>query len=134
MRKEDTKMLSEIYEKAIASSSIKESYEGHEVIKGKTDAYQGFLAAQTVNKPLVELDGSEIEGTVYLGEGYYIRNFADIRYGVTKGEELALCFVPQRSRLGDDGSMMWSDYMAFDDAIKVTPEILKLAASAVDKV
>jgi len=126
MHKQDLEKLTELYESTIAST------EGN---TGKTNAYTDFLRVMEergVNSPLIEEDGTEVEGTVYLGDGYYLSNAsANKHFQPYKAESgIYLCKVNPTHRSTSDGSMPWSGYMRYDRTLNVTPELLQAAASA----
>ncbi len=133
MNRKDIDKFESLYNQVLRESMMPEEDAEGKRLRGEADwavnskykdEAQEFLGAQTVGQPLKNQDGSEDEGTVYLGDGVYLdkndpnqRGMAIAFHGILK--------------IGGDGSMEWPKYKSYSTAVPVTPEILKTAAAAV---
>lgn len=98
------------------------TFDDHLKPKGKMGE---MLNAQVVGKPLTNRDGSLVKNTLYLGEGTYLAKKPNGKYAI---------FTFGRTREGDDGSVSWESYTAYDHGIQISPVIIKKAAQLISKV
>jgi hypothetical protein len=126
INKQDTEILSELYNKVTTKretpSQLNEAAPFSDHLKPQK-GLKTFLNAQTEGQPLVNADGSQVAGTVYLGQGSYIWNHDGGIYIANAG----------RTRINADGSMPWENYMDYDPKVFVNADVLKKAAAYIDR-
>lgn len=82
-----------------------------------------MIDAQTVGKPLVNKDGSEVDDTVYCGDGTYL----------AKSGNLYSLNIFGRVRTDADDSMSWDKYIGYDHSVTLTADAVKNAAKFLAK-
>lgn len=90
-----------------------------------TKLMKKMIEAQEVGKPLRNQDDTEIEGTVYLGDGAYLAKDK-------KGNLVLSTFG--RTRASGDGTLTWDKYLSYDNPVAVSATVLKNALKFSSKI
>lgn len=125
LTKQDQEILGNIYTEAFGFGGTGPQVNYKKQAKTYGDEKEAFLSAQTPGEPLKNKDGSEDEGTIYLGDGVYL--------GTNDDGQLVIA-THGVVNIGADSTMDWGKYKQYSRKVPVTPEILKLAAANANKI